>query len=94
MTQKKADAYEIVFIMKNNDSKAPETITNLIEEQGGKIEKKDAWGVKRFSYPIKKETQGTYFDWYFTLHKSDLKSLSKKLEYSEELLRFLLLKVT
>ncbi|OGK55877.1 30S ribosomal protein S6 [Candidatus Roizmanbacteria bacterium RIFCSPLOWO2_02_FULL_38_10] len=93
MTQTNLDAYEIVFITKDKDSKALETMTDLISEFGGKIEKKDSWGVKKFYFPIKKEIQGAYFNCFFSLQKSNLKALTKKLDYSENLLRFLLLKV-
>jgi small subunit ribosomal protein S6 len=63
--------YETTFIVDSilEDDKV-ETIvsryTNFFQKNGGEVVKTDKWGRKKFSYPIKKRTTGSYISIEFT----------------------------
>ncbi|AGM25620.1 30S ribosomal protein S6 [Spiroplasma syrphidicola EA-1] len=55
--------YEVMYILNPDaaDLKGLQTkLHKILEANGGKIEEHGDWGVKDFSYPIKKKTKGYY----------------------------------
>lgn len=90
--------YELVLVLPGNSEKEKLlTITaklqKIISSLGGKILKEDDWGVKRMSYPIKKNYLGSYSFWTLSLNKDKFKELNRLLNFETELLRYMLLKI-
>ncbi len=85
------NSYELVLILKDNKEGALKEITKLVTDKEGKIVKSDEWGKKNFAYPIKKSTSGFYHIIQFEAEKSIVQDFKRKLDYNEEVLRYLLL---
>jgi len=67
-------------------------VSDFIEGQGAKILQTDRWGMRRFSYPIAKKTQGYYVFILFEGEYGLPKELEKLYGLSESCLRFLTVK--
>ena len=56
--------YDVIFIVKPMEEDATnaviEKFSNLIQNNGGTIDKEDRWGKKRLAYEIKDCTEGFY----------------------------------
>jgi len=86
--------YELMTITKIDigEDKAKEISTNvqkLISSLGGKVEKTDFWGKRKFAYPIKHSTEGFYDVINFDLEKEKVALLKSKLNLMQEVLRYL-----
>lgn len=86
--------YELMTITKIaiGEDKAKEISTNvqkLISSLGGKVEKTDFWGKRKFAYPIKHSTEGFYDVINFDLGKEKVALLKSKLNLMQEVLRYL-----
>jgi ribosomal protein S6 len=57
----------------------------------GKVTAEETWGKKNFYFPIKKQTSGVYLQWKIELGLRQVSDLKKKLDYDENVLRYLLL---
>lgn len=84
--------YELTFLVAEGDEALKE-LKGLITKQNGKIIKEDSWGQKTLSYPINKLRAAHFYNWTVELDKTVISNLKKELNFSEKLLRYLLLKV-
>lgn len=84
------DIYDLVFIVKDENDNALKNVQKSIFELNGEITSQDKWGGKNFYFPIKKHTSGFYLQWNVKLEKKAVVGLKKKLEYDENVLRYLL----
>jgi len=90
--------YEHIFIARQDLSAAQidelsENYTKIIEEHGGKVEKKEYWGVKPLAYRINKNRKA-----HFTLFNVDgphagLAEVERQMLINEDILRFLTVSV-
>lgn len=85
--------YELVLVIK--DSLTEEKRKKLIESVKSwlktmKVTREDAWGVKAFAYPIKKERSGYYFVMAFEGVNGIATDFEKKILTNENILRHLL----
>jgi ribosomal protein S6 len=84
------NAYELVLIVKDEK----ENLKNLqksVTDLKGKVTAEETWGKKNFYFPIKKQTSGVYLQWKIELGLRQVSDLKKKLDYDENVLRYLLL---
>jgi len=81
----KADLLEEVF------EKEIALIEEIIRKNGGEIVKKELWGRKNLSYPIKKKTEAIYYLFYFESSPDSLKKIEDTLREKESILRYLFL---
>lgn len=65
-------------------------IREIITSNNGEIFLEDVWGMRGLSYPIKKQDQGFYAIFYFTLDGKVLAELDTTLRLENEVLRHLL----
>lgn len=86
------NAYELVFILKEDNETTTNKLKTYITEPGGVIKTAEKWGKKDFAYPIKKLTSGYYFIWRIDLSENKISELKKKMDYDEEIVRYLLIK--
>lgn len=65
-------------------------VEKMIENEKGKLEKKEAWGKKELNYPIKKKQEGLFFLFSFEAPSDKIKEIEKKLRFRDFILRYLL----
>ena len=91
--------YELIVIISPEveDEKLEATVDNIsqfITERGGIISSVDRWGKRRLAYPIKHFMEGSYVLAQFKLKPALSKELEARLQISEEVLRYLLIKLS
>ena len=89
--------YEVIFIVKPMEEDATnaviEKFSNLIQNNGGTIDKEDRWGKKRLAYPINDETEGVYTVISFTSEPDFPAELDRVFKITEGVLRSMTLAV-
>ena len=86
--------YENVFIARQDMSPAQvETLADdygaLMESLGGKVEKREHWGLKTLAYRIKKNRKGHYVLFNFDASGDAIAELERRMRLSEDVLRYL-----
>jgi ribosomal protein S6 len=89
--------YEIMVILfpdlgEEKTNKELDKIKALITENGGEIFHEDIWGARDFAYRIKKEEQGFYAVFNFSLDPDKLKKLEDPLNLNQKVIRYLVIK--
>ena len=83
--------YELVVIIKNQESVIEETvkkIKELLESKDIKINKEDIWGLRTLAYPIKNETAGYYIIYNIRSDSQNINPVENTLRINENLLRY------
>lgn len=88
--------YEVLFIL--HPQVAEEESTNLIaefrdiaEKNGMKITGEDAWGRRRFAYPVDKQTEGIYH--LFVMEgEAEPHELDRRMKNSDRVMRHLIVR--
>ena len=88
--------YELVLILKpdlkEKDLKAEQAeVEKLLLDLGGKIVKKDVWGLKNLAYPIKKFNQGFYVKLNVEMPQDKVGEWDEKIKLNEKIIRYLLI---
>jgi len=81
--------YELTLLVKEESEL--KKIKDLIDSYGGKISEEESWGEKTLSFPIKKSRTARFYNLHIEMEKSKITDLKKKLNFTESLLRYLLL---
>ena len=90
--------YENVFIFsgqlskKSAEDKLDESL-ELIKKSGGKILKKESWGLKDLAYKIKKNSKGYYYMINSECNPKIFEELQIKVKQDLSFLRFLSIKI-
>jgi small subunit ribosomal protein S6 len=90
--------YENVFIARQDISTAQvealtETFATLVAEQGGKVEKREYWGLRNLSYRIKKNRKGHYVLFNLDAPPAAVSELERNMRINEDVLRYLTIRV-
>lgn len=90
--------YEVTFIVRPDMDEAAFTsvvdkVKGWITTAGGTITQTNIWGRRRLAYPIENLTEGQYVLLLANLPAASLASLERDLRLSEEILRFLIVRV-
>ena len=90
--------YENVFIFSGQLSKKSaedklEEALELIKKSGGKILKKESWGLKDLAYKIKKNSKGYYYMINSECNPKIFEELQIKVKQDLSFLRFLSIKI-
>lgn len=83
--------YEMTVILEKEE--LLKDTKKILEEVGATVEKEESWGKRDLAYPINKLTSAFYVTLYFTVEKEKLAELKKKLNFTDTMMRYLLLKV-
>jgi small subunit ribosomal protein S6 len=90
--------YENIFICRQDI--APPQVDALTDqfsavlvEQGGKVEKKEYWGLKSFAYKIKKNRKGHYVLMNIDAPPAAIKEMERQMGINEDVVRFLTVRV-
>jgi small subunit ribosomal protein S6 len=86
-----------MFIVKPLEEEATNAVItkfeNLINNNGGQVEKIDRWGKKRLAYVVKDLTEGFYVLVNFTAVPATILELDRIMKITEDILKFMIIKV-
>ena len=90
--------YDIGFIVNPESTeeevkKITSSITTIIEESKGIIEKLDEWGRKRLVYPIEKHKEGIYVFIYAEMDGTVVEEIERKMKLNEKIIRFIVVRL-
>ena len=90
--------YESVFIARQDISKGQvdalcEEFEGIITSSGGKILKKEYWGLKTLAYRIKKNRKGHYIMFNLEADAATMDEYDRKLGLNEDVIRVLTIKL-
>lgn len=90
--------YENVFIARQDISTAQvealtETFATLVAENGGKVEKREYWGLRNLSYRINKNRKGHYTLFNLDAPPAAVNELERNMRINEDVLRYLTVRV-
>lgn len=90
--------YETIYILRPNLGE--EEINTLIDntnaiilKEGGTIINLDRWGLRKFAYPIKKESQGTYILCDFATEPAAVFEMERKFRIDDSVLKYMTVKL-
>ena len=91
-------SYELMYIVRPNvDEQALAAVNEKVEKfvasAGGQMTKRDDWGKRRLAYPIGKSTEGFYAVLQLDMPAPAVRDLERNLKLTEEVLRFLVVRV-
>lgn len=86
--------YEELFIVKpdcTDEQVDPivEQMTQLIQKDGGAVEKADKWGVRKLAYHVGKHAEGYYILLRFTTTGVTIKEIERRLRVNDLVIKFL-----
>ena len=88
-------AYEVMYIVKPVEEEAFEAVVakfeNLINNNGGNVEKTDRWGKKRLDYEIQDLYEGLYVLVTFKAEPACIKELDRVMRITDEVLRHMII---
>lgn len=98
LTDEQLRDYELIVIISPEvDEEAFDTVLDnigrIITDNGGVVTETDKWGKKRLAYPIKRLSEGSYVLFKCQLKPDIGKELETHMRITEEILRFLLIKL-
>ena len=90
--------YENIFIARQDVSTAQvealtEQFVGIIDAQGGKVTKREYWGLKSLAYRIKKNRKGHYVLLNINAPAPAVIELERQLKINEDVLRYITVKV-
>ena len=90
--------YENVFIARQDMSPAQveslaDDYVSVMESHGGKVEKREHWGLKTLAYRIKKNRKGHFVLFNFDASGDAVAELERRMRLSEDVLRYLTVRV-
>lgn len=68
-------------------------IKQFIATGGGQVTKVDVWGRRRLAYPIRKHLEGYYAVFQAQMPQEALPELERSLKLSEDVIRYLLVRL-
>jgi len=90
--------YESVFIARQDISATQaeglsETFANIVAEQGGKVTKKEYWGLRSLSFRLKKNRKGHYMLFNIDAPPAAVQEMERNMRLNEDVLRYLTVRV-
>ena len=90
--------YESVFIARQDVSAAQvdgltDGFSKIIQDQGGKVAKKEYWGLRNLAFRIKKNRKGHYVLFNLDAPAAAIKEMERNMRISEDVIRFLTVRV-
>ena len=90
--------YESVFIARQDISgtqvdSLTESLTNIIQEGGGQVTKKEIWGLKNLAYKIKKNRKGHYVLLNIDGPSDAVLEMERNMRINEDVIRYLTVRV-
>lgn len=87
--------FEVMFILVPDEKevldKEIRSVEELIQNNGGKLEKTDQWGKKRLAYDIKDLEEGYYVLISFSAERTCVRELDRVMRIKESVLRHMII---
>ncbi len=89
--------YEVMYIIKPLEEEATNAVIakfeNLVNNNGGNVEKIDRWGKKRLAYEVKKDfMEGFYVLMHFNAEPKAVAELDRVMKITDEILKHMIIK--
>lgn len=90
--------YESVFIARQ-DIAAPQaealadTFTSIIDAQGGKVTKRENWGLRNLAFKVKKNRKGHYILFNIDAPPAAIAEMERNMRIHEDVLRYMTVRV-
>lgn len=90
--------YESVFIARQ-DIAAPQaealadTFSSIIDAQGGKVTKRENWGLRNLAYKVKKNRKGHYILFNIDAPPAAIAEMERNMRIHEDVLRYMTVRV-
>ena len=90
--------YESVFIARQDVSAAQvdslaEAFTKIVQDQGGKVAKKEYWGLRNLAFRIKKNRKGHYVLFNLDAPAAAVREMERNMQINEDIIRFITVRV-
>jgi small subunit ribosomal protein S6 len=90
--------YESVFIARQDISAQQadalaDTFSDLISQNGGKVEKRENWGLRGLAYKIKKNRKGHYILFNLDAPAEAVNEMERQMRLHEDILRYMTIRV-
>lgn len=90
--------YENIFIARQDISTTQvealaDTFANLVAENGGKVEKREYWGLRNLAYRMKKNRKGHYVLFNLDAPAAAVSELERNMRINEDILRYITIRV-
>jgi small subunit ribosomal protein S6 len=90
--------YESTFIVRQDVSahdveKLTDSFIKIIQDNGGKLIKKESWGLRDLAYTIRKNNKGHYVMLGIEAGHAAINELERRIKLSEDVLRHLTVRV-
>lgn len=89
--------YEVMFIVKPLDEEGTNAVItkfeNLINNNGGQVDKIDRWGKKRLAYLVNDFAEGFYVLVNFTAVPTTILELDRIMKITEDILKFMIIRI-
>jgi len=91
----KKQRYELMIIISSqiSDPEITERVKGIKDRLGDEIVFEEIWGMRDFSYPIKKQKKGHYVVWNFMMTPDEIKTFEDSMKLYPDLLRYLIVSV-
>ena len=94
LASQRSRSYELTLVLSpeasaEEISSITQQATDFITKRGGIVSEMDEKGVRRLSYPIRRFKEGNYVVTRFALDSKELPELTRSLNASEDVLRYL-----
>ncbi len=70
-----------------------DTLTGIIDRDGGNILQNDDWGIKELAYPVRKQTRGHYVRLEYSLPPDKVSELERNIRNADGIFKFLTVKL-
>ena len=89
--------YEVMYVIdtaleEGARSELINRFSNIVTNNGGKVDRVDEWGKRRLAYPINYKNEGYYVLMYMTAPADLPRELERNLQISESVLRYLVIR--
>lgn len=91
--------YETVFIVRQDTStqqveNLADQFSAILNSQGGKVTKRESWGLRNLAYRIKKNRKGHYILFNIDAPAEALHEMERQMRLNEDILRYLTVSLT
>ena len=89
--------YEVMYVIdtaleEGARSELINRFSNIVTNNGGKVDRVDEWGKRRLAYPINYKNEGYYVLMYMTAPADLPRELERNLQIAESVLRYLVIR--
>lgn len=70
-----------------------DSLSGIIDRDGGRIVENDDWGIKELAYPVRKQTRGHYVRLEYSLPGNKVSELERNIRNQDGIFKFLTVKL-